>query len=154
MRANKEKWSLLAFILLMNALGFPLLAQNRLLKPENLKVNPQDHRPKLFDIDHPGKEDKSSPKILPNRVYAIFVPEEEGWFFTLTTAHSSFTIPLELFRAETVVPATSLGSKRNPYQRFKLTEEGKWITTKEEEKYSLWLFSNPPTVKEISFIYP
>lgn len=91
--------------------------------------------------------------LLPNRVYAIYHREQKAWIYALTNFSGKFEEPLELLYKGSVLPGALIGGK-NPFDRFKLTEDYHWIPTKEQEEHLLLIPARPNVMKRVLYTVP
>ncbi len=91
--------------------------------------------------------------MLPRRVYAIYNQGEKAWVYTLTNFSGKFEEPLELLYKGSVLPGAYIGAK-NPYESYKLTEDYRWLATKEGEKHFLLIPSQPNILKRVIYLIP
>jgi len=148
------KWAhlgLLVFLLFPGLFFAREGAQQRLLKSTKV-LKPKEKIRKLYIVETHETIPVLNKAILPERVYLVFNQEQNGYFFALSDQEAKFSAPEEFFAEGSVLPGLYLGSK-NPYQKYKLNAEGRWVPTKDEqEKHLLWNPYEPYGMKVISFI--
>jgi len=89
-------------------------------------------------------------KILPNRVYMKYDLDLHLWLFVKSDFGANFPTPLEALRPDTVAPGNVIGAHLG-LQRFKLTDDGSWLSTKDTEQYKIWVKTDPPQLKTVTY---
>jgi hypothetical protein len=125
---------------------------NRLLQGAKSKKK-ISHAPKLYDLRTEEARPIQSTDLLPHRAYLLFVETENRWVWTITTTAGKLSNPMEILAFESVVNSTFLGGLY-PSDRYRLSKEGRWIRTEEEERHNLLVLSDPPRLKWITFNHP
>lgn len=138
-----------SFLLLLSVLVDASPAKKALLSSA---VGKKADSPKLYHADTDAVSQEGD-ALLPRRIYAVYIKERKGWFFALTNARGNLPIPLEVFYPGSILPGSFLGAK-NPLDRFKLTKDWKWVATKKGEQHFLWVVTEPPAYKKVTFLYP
>lgn len=139
------------YILILSSLVFA--ESKRLLNPENLSNEKSKRDPKLYTQSDDSVAQPKGGEVLPNRVYGVYVESKGGWMFSMTNGHGAFAEPQELLTPGTVLPGKYIGAK-NPLDRFKLNKEWKWEQTIEKEKHLLYVESDPPALKKVTYFIP
>ena len=152
MQSNKF---FIAAILLVSVPVWALTTgQKLLLDPNNLSRDQSVQlAPKLYDVNRDALIQVAKGDYLPNRVYAVYEPKRKSWLYAITNSRGHFKIPSEWITAGTVLKGSALGAQ-NPYQRYQLDKNWKWVPTNASEQYVLWVMSTPPRLKRITFLEP
>ncbi len=108
--------------------------------------------PKLYDVETDTLTENDG-KLLPQRVYAVYVNEKRSWFFTLTTKKGDLTKPLEVIYYNTVLPGKFLGVK-NTFQNYRFTKKWGWVATRRNVESFYWVLSSPQVFKRVMFFEP
>ena len=90
-------------------------------------------------------------KLLPGRVYLKYDDDLHMWIYFRSTFYGKMPKPFEALRPGTVATGRIIGAELK-LQRFLLTEDGTWNSTKEPEEYHAWVKSNPPELKVYRFV--
>lgn len=146
---------LLFLILLPSTFGNEVgRTKKKLLNPYNLKnFNKQDKSPKLYDIEEDTVIQVENGKLLPHRIYTVYLEEKKAWFFAKTNSRGKFVEPKEIIHANSVFSGEFLGAK-NTSVNYKLSPDWKWVVTKAKEEYFFWVLSQPQTIKHVTFEFP
>lgn len=94
-----------------------------------------------------GKDEK----LLPGRMYLKYDDDLHMWVYFRSSFTGKVPKPFETMRPGTVALGRVIGAELK-LQRFILTEDGTWNSTKEPEEYHVWVKSNPPELKVYRFV--
>lgn len=83
------------------------------------------------------------------RVYVVYRPELETWVYMKTDLEGKFPSPPEVIGTGTVLPGAAVGA-HVPGRHYRLTSQGTWVPTRDEEKLSLLVLGKEPTVRTIA----
>ncbi len=131
----------------------PSASKQRLLDPLSLNGTADDPAPMLLNLSRGQSTLEKHDGFLPNRVFGIYHKGAKAWVYTLTTFHGEPTKPLELLYRGTVVLGKYLGAA-NPLQRYRLTENYRWVPTDEKETLLTVMPERPNLLKRITYVVP
>lgn len=90
-------------------------------------------------------------KLLPGRMYLKYDNDLHMWVYFRASFTGKMPKPFEAMRPGSVALGRIIGAELK-LQRFILTEDGTWNSTKEPEEYHVWVKSNPPELKVYRFV--
>ncbi len=144
---------LLALVGLAAMADDPNAFKQRLLSPLSLKETDGDPAPMLLNLARGQSTLEKQDGSLPHRVFGVYHKGAKAWVYTLTTFHGEFTKPLELLYKGTVLPGKYLGAA-NPIQKYKLTDQYRWVPTDEKETILSVMPDRPNELKRIHYVVP
>ena len=109
----------------------------------------------LFDRAHHDRHaiKITDDKLLPRRVYLKYDEEFHAWVYIKTESNANFPKPMEALRPDSVAPGSVIGAQY-ALQRFILKDNGIWVPTTETEKYKIFVKTNPPQLKILTYAKP
>ena len=125
---------------------------NRLLKGAKQKKS-INRAPKLYDLKTSEARPIQSDTLLPRRVYLVFAPGVDQWIWTISTSSGKFSAPMEILESGAILNATLLGGMY-AVDRYRLSDEGRWLPTDEDEHHNFIVLSDPPRRKWVAFNHP